>query len=412
MKKFSWFKRKTIEILIILLFFQNTIQSFFPIFAYLDELLALFCLSSYVLMHLKKKNIKYSDLKFLSIMTMVFFIGAIGNIRSGYLDNTVLIMSDFLSLFKFFFIYLYMKETNNIFFNKVNIKKLIHNILRIVKPYIIILTIFVVVNLFAEINMNYGMRFGIRSFSFIFGTPGLVINQVTYSLIFLCADNFYNKNNNFIYYVSCILILLSTLRIRGIVLAFIFFMLVVFILIWKNRNLWLPTFIIGVTSIFIGYSQFITYFIESPTPRSRFVSGAVYLVNKFFPFGSGFGTFGSSIASDYYSPVYSELGFYNYYGMNSVEPLFLNDNYLQMIFGQLGILGGALFITFLGYYAYSILKNFKSLFGFGKVALLFFVFDIFFSSIQSSYLSHYSVVCLSFIFLICFSNWNNISEEG
>ncbi|MGG5359053.1 hypothetical protein IGI57_002109 [Enterococcus sp. DIV0213j] len=75
-----------------------------------------------------------------------------------------------------------------------------------------------------------------------------------------------------------------------------------------------------------------------------------------------------------------------------------------MIFGQLGLIGGILFLIFLFNFAKNFVRQFAFLVPKAKVISSFILFDMFFSSIQSSYLAHYSVVALLFIFMMLFNN--------
>ena len=53
------------------------------------------------------------------------------------------------------------------------------------------------------------------------------------------------------------------------------------------------------------------------------------------------------MAKIHYSPLYTQYGFKNIWGMNEEEQMFLNDNFWPMIMGQYGWIGLILFILIL-----------------------------------------------------------------
>ena len=91
------------------------------------------------------------------------------------------------------------------------------------------------------------------------------------------------------------------------------------------------------------------------SPRQRLLLDGISLARSQFPFGTGWGTFASTMASKDYSPLYYGLGYDSMYGL---QPLytssvnFLNDNWFASVVGQLGFFGLAVFI----YLIYYILK--------------------------------------------------------
>jgi hypothetical protein len=85
---------------------------------------------------------------------------------------------------------------------------------------------------------------------------------------------------------------------------------------------------------------------------------ALYIVSwklacRYFPFGSGLGTFGGWISKINYSPIYLEYGLNFVYGLSNVEDAnFICDTFWPYILGQFGMAGCICYI-------YIILKFFK-----------------------------------------------------
>ena len=98
-------------------------------------------------------------------------------------------------------------------------------------------------------------------------------------------------------------------------------------------------FFIAPISLIPGISQFQVYFTSGSTPRLLLVTSSIGLFVEYFPFGAGAGTFGSAVAKMFYSPVYSKLGFEDFYGLNPDDGKFLNDSFWPIVLGQYGLFG-------------------------------------------------------------------------
>ncbi|MET0784467.1 MAG: hypothetical protein ABWY53_09050 [Leifsonia flava] len=85
------------------------------------------------------------------------------------------------------------------------------------------------------------------------------------------------------------------------------------------------------------------YIIED-SARSTMTWGSLAVATAYFPFGAGFGRFGSFPAGVNYSPEYYNLGFDHVYGLGPGEKgMFLNDTQWPAIIGESGWLGAAAF---------------------------------------------------------------------
>ena len=123
------------------------------------------------------------------------------------------------------------------------------------------------------------------------------------------------------------------------------------------------------------------------------MKGAVYLVKEYYPFGTGFGTYGSASAAENYSQLYYLFGFNNYYGMKATETLFLHDNFWPMVFGQLGIFGGLVYSILIFYIFFKIFRSsILAKNNWVKTVLIATVVCLLITTIQSSSIVHYSIV--------------------
>ena len=390
-----------------ILFFQNTLMGYGSFFGVFDELLAVFFFLYYILFGLKKDKEKFK----LFIITLILIFGVLSfNYYFKIQVHKMAIIEDIVSIFKFIFVYLGVTVFIDKNKDKLQIKKILNIISPILKTYLLVLTILAVLNIFYDIGMSVEIRYGIRSFSFIFGTPGHLINQMTYTLLVLYAQKIYLNKKNVLWILLVLFITISTLKTRAFILVALFIVFAYIFTYKKRKKLGVQILLIGIILLLLGYSQFEHYFLNEGTPRQRFVSGAVILVKEKFPFGTGFGTYGSSAAAKYYSPLYYKLGFANRFGMSPTDQRYLNDNYLPMIFGQFGLFLALLFIILVFLYSKMIIYNKRTYQAEIKLITYFFIFDIIFSSIQSSYLAHYSIVSLSFIYYLFYTK--KLGEEN
>ena len=96
------------------------------------------------------------------------------------------------------------------------------------------------------------------------------------------------------------------------------------------------------------------------------------LALQHFPLGTGFGTFGSTMAAQNYSPLYEQLGYTAYDGMNPMNTAYLSDCFWPEIFAQFGLIGTVLFVgvlVFLMLYSIKTLRK-NLLAGFSMLAIL------------------------------------------
>jgi hypothetical protein len=87
-------------------------------------------------------------------------------------------------------------------------------------------------------------------------------------------------------------------------------------------------------------------YVFETSARSTISLGSLDVAAQYFPFGAGFGRYGSFIAAANYSPEYSVRGFESVYGLGSGdgEGDFLTDTQWPAILGEAGWLGAICFL--------------------------------------------------------------------
>lgn len=104
--------------------------------------------------------------------------------------------------------------------------------------------------------------------------------------------------------------------------------------------------------IIIEWKDLSSYLLSGTAARSVLFGYSFKILKRFFPFGSGFSTYGGTIAGHQYAKLYMEYGFDKVWGLTPVidqENNFLYDTYYPQVLAQLGAIGT---ITFVGIFVY------------------------------------------------------------
>ena len=312
------------------------------IFGYWDELFTLLGIVVIVFNSHRWRKCRQANY-YVVFFAAYIFAGVVGNIAGG-LVSIKAALYDILINIKFPVCLL----AAYCIFKPVNIEKY-SSIIRIhVEILSIVLIIAYAINLFMDIFPVYEIRFGINSVQLFFAHPSFCAGAVFYLLLLRIV---FIKHNNFSTCVSLILLLIifMTLRFKAIISIFALYVLGFFIYHRRYRQLKLPLYIIaGAIAFAICYDQVSFYFAGYGLhhfPRGVLFLNSFTLMGQFFPFGTGFGSFGSYYSGVYYSPVYKMLGIDDIFGLSYDNYNAITDQYWPMVGGQTGIFGLLFMIT-------------------------------------------------------------------
>ena len=122
----------------------------------------------------------------------------------------------------------------------------------------------------------------------------------------------------------------------------------------------LVTFLFVIITFIVLYLKQINSFnmslIDEGHARSVLYLGAFQLANEFFPFGSGLGTFGSSMSLNNENAMYQYLGIASYWWFEGAS--FLTDTHWAMIIGESGYLASIFYFLFLANIFYVCYRNY------------------------------------------------------
>ena len=157
-----------------------------------------------------------------------------------------------------------------------------------------------------------------------------------------------------------LLVCVMTLRIRMFGFVIFFAVLFLYLVVFKRR-LNLPVVLIGIAGAFaVGWRRLYDFYFSPfayTMARGQFAVNSLDLARKYFPFGSGFGTFGSRIAQLNYSPVYYQYHMMTTPGMSPLSPSYACDTFFPCILGESGWLGLIAYCGLIALLLFAILRK-------------------------------------------------------
>lgn len=319
---------------------------------YWDEALVVVVLLYYIFVR-KKISIKKNQLK-IWLFLMIFVIdGLISNaLHTDYQNITIAILKDIVAAIKFPILMLLLMHDRSS-----NIqKKVTDSAAKISKAIIYTMTVVAVVGYFFEIGVYQDEVRFVKCYKFFFSHPTFFVSSLIMMISVLMADGIKKNKKELI--LTSVLLFLSGRTKAYIMIA----VLVVAIIIKpsvlrkafanlsgklkiKKRYLIVGIVVISLIAYVIGKDKVMVYMSWGLTAaRPALYIVGFYLMRDCFPFGSGFGTFASSISGQYYSNVYGKYNISNVNGLIRGETNYIADTFPPYIYGQFGILGAVMYV--------------------------------------------------------------------
>ncbi|MDE7162314.1 MAG: hypothetical protein K2N65_06135, partial [Anaeroplasmataceae bacterium] len=383
-------------LIMILLTASIILENKLPMVKYFDEVLTLgFIVVTFVSLLFKKTKIPREDgMVFLGWLILVA-IGVLSNLTSKIDRKAFDIVLDILSFSKLF---VFIACTKCLFqYETVN--KMFDSSVKLCKILTVVMFILSIANIFFNFGMRGQKRFGIYGFNFVFeyAHEFTVFVLCIYIILFLKLKK---KKQRRIYSLMICFILLITLKGPSMLIPFVFLGVRAMIKYKdKLKVLLILVFLLSIC-IWISRYQIVTYLTNVNAPRYILFKHGFITATHYLPFGSGFGTYGSSVAASSYSPLYEQYGFTSLYGMNPEDYQFLNDTYYPMIIGQFGFFGTALMFGIFVFFITKCLKcHDKSCKIIAITILTYFIIHSVGSAILTSSAGVLGIIFLSFIWI-------------
>jgi len=335
-----------IEIIFILILFQNIINRYISVFSYWDELMAIVLIVWLVLILLRTKRIRIEkDLsKVVYCFFVVLIIGIISTVVNDQLqDSNIAKYKDILAFSKMILV---IFGVRSIIMRK-NATNIINRCASVSRYITIIISICAVLDYIVGIGMHRGFRY-IPIFVFLFSHATYAVAAYIIMMTVFIADS---VDRNKWYIIACAALTILTMRSKGIVCVIIILLLLLnrrYNLIswaknkagkWVEINWWYVTIAIG--AVLWGLREKINYYLSWGIKAARtglYIIGWE-IVKDYFPLGTGYGTFASFISGEYYSKVYYLYNMQNVTGMTPTNYSYISDVFWPYIYGEFGFIG-------------------------------------------------------------------------
>ncbi len=330
------------------LYVENNIA--ITLISYTDEVLTILS-ALYIIYTSFKKKIRGTDLALLIMFVIMCFLTLLGNVFSRVITNKYPILLDLLALSKVFLPFIAIRQIAS----RDSKKQMLKMLVPFSKLFLIASFICGTISMFYDIGMTGAKRYGIPAFAFVFVIPHyLGYFAAGCMLVILYFEK--HKYKRLAYELMFALDIVYTTKGVCYILLVFFILLMI---MWRKRDKFTPanTALLIVGAVITSQFQINEYITNSDSPRMILIKYGIKTANTYFPFGAGFATYGSDMAARYYSPLYVQYGFEKVWGLSQSNGNFLNDGYINMLFGELGYVGTILFVACIGIIVSMIYKS-------------------------------------------------------
>lgn len=318
-----------------LLLFESALQEIIPSFSYIDEISTI--LLTLAAINVGAKGTRLGTLRLFVLGLVVIGVGLFGNLLFGVQQSIQAILIDLFTCVK------YPIAAVASFVVLRNRDSLMDLVLLECKALLVVMSACAVFNLFMDIGMGSEVRYGIRSYSFVFPHYTFLSFGLAGMLLLLCQD----LPKNRLWIALALILMCATLRSKSFGFVAIFL-----ILVFSRRSKISPYLLVtmgGIVAVVLAWDQIVYYYTSDGFARNELTRAAFEVAHDYAPIGTGFATFGSNITSEprFYSSLYYEYGLSNVYGLTPNDASFVSDTFWPTVLGQFGYVGLAAYVAML-----------------------------------------------------------------
>lgn len=345
------------QMILIAMIFQDLIQVNVPFFSYMDEGLAMITtIYALILLLNKKKAIKITKYELIALIffLLYLFLGFVSNATHNIIGFKHGILSMIMTA-KGYMLYFSCRVIFQYYDVKASILK---NISKVLEISLYILALIGIVNIPLNFLEDQGMRFGLHTVSIGFSHPTeLAFFAIISMTTILLYYNYTNKTKGELsVIIASSLLVLFTGRSKAIAFICVYIILFYFMKLIKKFKLKYFILLIPIM-VYIALPRIISEFFNGA--RGYLYTAGYKIAKDYFPLGIGFGTFGSYMSRQFYSPLYYEYGLSSVWGLSPSMPSYIADTYWAMIMGETGFLGVVLLILVLYFIFIQFLKGYN-----------------------------------------------------
>lgn len=343
------------KIITFLLFFlgvyYNLLISVTTAVSILDEVVTL-TLIFLILLQVKSIKIYPALSKFTALLIFFFVLGLCGTVYYHYQKYTVAIQGGIV-YFKSFIPFIYLLTVCNK--KNLNMGRLNNLIYRHYKFSLIIIIVGVVYQLlFLKHSTEYLASMPkLKSFFNPYSLYGIVVSFMAAVYFYLLGVGKVSRKSA----VVILLLILFSFRLKAVAVAFLLYIFLFARGAVFNRRT-IAAFLVSAVIFTVVASNteigafmnqkftdtFLSTSDEYETARSMLSLKSIQVAKEHFPFGSGYGTFGTHFSGVNYSPLYDMYNLSSIWGLTREEHSFINDTQWPAILGETGFLGLVLYV--------------------------------------------------------------------
>lgn len=331
-------------ILYLMILFSNSLESVVPQAKYIDELLLFaFLLAAVVKICVDEVSLDGWNRYDLALAVMLFFFlltGTASTLLNGSETSLTAVVKDLVLCGKFFAVFLCGK----LLFLTADREEMFRRLRRMTRLLVTVIFLCGILSLFVNIGMGDQVRYGLRSYRFLFTHYMFLVYAEAVMTSVLCTGK---DEDNRIYIGMALGTMLLTLRTKAVVFCIIF--LVFFLVERLGKEIKLRYYVLaGVAGIAVAWGKITEYLSWGFTYNMRnglYLAGA-RLAAEYFPLGVGFAGFGSNLSYEYNTQIYYDLGLNTYQGFDRGAPV-VSDVFWPYIYGEFGVIGFLLYVGML-----------------------------------------------------------------
>ena len=349
------------------LIFSVALEDVIPGFNYWDEIVTILVF----LYTINKRHfkVKKENVDLWAQLVLLVVIGLVGNLlHSGLQSNNIIIIKDVFAICKFFVVCYSLRDIST---SETEKEKLLKCLGRVSRILIVVTSIVAAVGYVADIGVYTGEIRMVKCFKFVFQHPTFFVSAYVLIAGILIAESCV-RNKLFLMLNAVLLFMAQRTKGYVVILAIVLVLIIgeqrIYGLLEKlshTRKFTISKLkasiafvVLVVCAYWLGKEKIQEYlFYGLYAARPALYVGGLRLMVDYFPFGSGFGTFASTLSVEEYSKVYSMYGIQNVLGLVEGHAAFAGDVFWPCIYGQLGIIGLLLYLHMLWNILQPIIKN-------------------------------------------------------
>ncbi len=321
--------------------FRDPLEKLSPLFRYMDEMFALLAIPFWILDYLQRDKLVFFKRKGVGKYILIYIIvGLIGSIVYRYqLLLTCALPGMFLCMKFWLAIY-----TSQHVFKKIKIEEYAHRIYR----HIFFITYFLVGLVIIDGVCDCfpgSIRYGLKSFQLFYSHTTVLASNAAFLLSILLM--IHQKKRSYGCMIALCGLMCVTLRSKAFGAVLLFVLLYVLI-VGMKKPLKLKLLLMFVPLVIIaGWEMIYFYYLgplQAESARAQLLIKSISVANDHFPFGAGFGTYGTYQSAEHYSPLYFMYNLDEIQGLTPTDSGYICDSFWPAILAESGWIGLLVYI--------------------------------------------------------------------